>query len=173
MTTVATRPSIGLLLEMTSSRKTGCFSIHWINSMMGRSHPKNCACPGCVPEWWRFRSAYQMTSSSTMVFGYDNSAITQAWAHILHQTYVRGELFTLLFHCELANCCEYAFVSLINQARQYRPGVWIAQLQDISDWWREKSKFKAELIPSQLAWASIFNCTPRATILIRGLNSTD
>ena len=102
---------------------------------------------------------------------FDSQAIAQAWSHILHQTYLRGELFTLLFHTELASICDSALETVIWRARQYQPGVWIARLRDISDWWQEKSKFSVEINPISMGLNLSFTCTKRATILVRGLES--
>ena len=101
----------------------------------------------------------------------DSSGIANAWAQILQQTYLRGEIFTLIFHTELADCCDSPFGELIRRARQYRPGVWIARLREISDWWREKANFKVEITPVATGLRLHFTCTPHATILARGLDS--
>lgn len=100
----------------------------------------------------------------------DSSGIGMAWARILEQTYARGELFSLIFHTELASICDSPFIFLIHQARNYKPAVWIARLQDINDWWREKANFRAEVSPIPSGLRINFVCTPRATILTRGLD---
>ena len=89
---------------------------------------------------------------------------------MLQQTYRRGELFTLLFHTELAALCEQPLVDLLCAARASQPPVWIARLYEISDWWREKSAFNVEVIPCSDGLRLEFSCTPRATILARGLD---
>jgi hypothetical protein len=100
----------------------------------------------------------------------DEEGITQVWARMLEQTYVRGELFTLIFHTELASFHSGSFTRLIMRAREYQPSVWIARLQDISDWWREKSKFKVDITSNLNELKLTFDCSPRATILVRGLD---
>lgn len=100
----------------------------------------------------------------------DGSGIGMVWARILDRTYSRGELFTVLFHTELASLCKVAFNYLIYQARNYQPAVWIARLQDINDWWREKANFRAEISTIPTGLRINFICTTRATILLRGLD---
>jgi len=97
--------------------------------------------------------------------------LAQTWQQILHQIYQRGELFNLLFHTELAAQCERPFVDLLCAARAHRPPVWIARLCEISDWWKEKSGFKVDVHPNSNSLKLDFSCTPRATILAKGLGS--
>ena len=99
--------------------------------------------------------------------------IAQVWSQIMDQVYQRGELFTLLFHPELASFCETPFVSLLLHAKQLQPAVWIARLRDISDWWREKSNFKVNITPITTGLSLNFTCTPRATILVRGVENIE
>ena len=99
--------------------------------------------------------------------------IKQVWARFLEQTYSRGELFNLIFHTELASCVDDSFVELLNRARQLRPMVWITRLRDISDWWREKLKFGVEITSNAKELKLTFDCSPRATILVRGLHSPE
>ena len=99
----------------------------------------------------------------------DSEGIGQVWSHMLDQVYRRGELFTLMFHPELASFIENPFVSLLHKASQFRPAVWIARLRDISEWWREKFGFKVESFETSAGLRLWFACSPRATILVRGL----
>jgi peptidoglycan/xylan/chitin deacetylase (PgdA/CDA1 family) len=103
----------------------------------------------------------------------DVGGLTWAWQQILQQTYQRGELFTLLFHTELAEQCERPLVDLLCAVRGYRPLVWIARLNEIAEWWKEKSEFTVEIIPHSSSLMLKFSCTPRATILARGLGPLD
>lgn len=105
--------------------------------------------------------------------GLGTEGISQAWGEVSDQIYERGELFTLMFHPELASLCESPFSSLIARTRQYPIPVWIARLRDISDWWREKSKFKVNITPLATSLRLNFICTPRATILVRGVDTME
>lgn len=96
--------------------------------------------------------------------------ISQAWIRFLEKTYLRGELFTLIFHTELASMYGVPFVELVRRARQYQPGVWITRLRDISDWWREKSKFGIEIASAANELKLIFDCSSRGTILVKNLD---
>jgi peptidoglycan/xylan/chitin deacetylase (PgdA/CDA1 family) len=103
--------------------------------------------------------------------GVESEGIGTAWIAALSHIYDRGELFTLLFHPELADCCEPAFRSLLPKARRLKPEVWIARLQDVSDWWKEKSNFTIETRQDSSRLRVVFNCSERATILARGLHA--
>jgi hypothetical protein len=115
--------------------------------------------PLCVPDDLQLRDGLQL----------DQAGIAQVWDQILQRTHLRGELFTLIFHTELASFCDNPFSNLIRHARQYQPAVWIARLRDISDWWREKATFRVEITPTPNGMHLSFICSPRATILARGL----
>jgi peptidoglycan/xylan/chitin deacetylase (PgdA/CDA1 family) len=93
-----------------------------------------------------------------------------AWRSILSQTYERMELFNLIFHPELAAQLEGSFSSVLEAAIHYQPPVWIAPLYQISDWWQEKSAFQAEVVPTPSGWHCSFFCSPRATILVKGVS---
>ena len=95
--------------------------------------------------------------------------ISQVWGQMLHLTHRRGELLTLLTHPELASVCDSPLADLLREARRLRPSVWIARLRDIADWWREKSSFRVEVTQTSSGLRLCFVCSPRATILARGL----
>ncbi len=100
--------------------------------------------------------------------GYQLEEISRVWLDILHGTYRRGELFNLMFHPELASFCEAPFLVVLQEAQKLKPGIWVARLRDISDWWKEKSTFRVETNRVEDATFIYFHCTPRATILSRG-----
>ena len=116
--------------------------------------------PVCVPDDLQLHDGMDLGTEG----------VSQVWGKMLDQLYERGELFTLMFHPELASFCESPFGSLLVKARQFPIPVWIARLQDISEWWREKSKYKIEIQPNSKELKLTFDCTPRATILVRGLD---
>jgi peptidoglycan/xylan/chitin deacetylase (PgdA/CDA1 family) len=95
--------------------------------------------------------------------------LTWMWKRILHRTHARGELFTLLFHLELASFCDESLVSLLEEARGLRPAVWIVRLREICDWWQEKAAFDVKVSETVDGLQIYFDCTPRATILTRGI----
>jgi peptidoglycan/xylan/chitin deacetylase (PgdA/CDA1 family) len=93
--------------------------------------------------------------------------VRRVWMEIFEQTYRRGELFTILFHPELYEHCALAFENILRQARQRQPAVWVTQLCDVSGWWREKAQFSVRAQGNALN----FDCSPRATILLRGVET--
>ncbi len=99
--------------------------------------------------------------------------IGQVWDQVLEQVYQRGELFTLIFHPELASVCKDSFVWLLQKAQQFRPAVWITRLRDVSDWWQEKTNFKVEVTEVPTGLRLTFTCSPRATLLARGLGQCE
>lgn len=116
--------------------------------------------PVCVPDDLQLHDG----------LGLNEKGIEQAWTRILEQTHIRGELFTLIFHTELASFCISPLIELVRSAGNYRPLVWIARLRDISDWWREKSNFKVNIVSGSKKLKLTFDCSPRATILAKGLD---
>jgi peptidoglycan/xylan/chitin deacetylase (PgdA/CDA1 family) len=118
--------------------------------------------PVCVPDDLQLHDG----------IGLGPEGIGLVWGKMLDQIYERGELFTLMFHPELALFLGIPFKSLLLKASQFHLPVWVARLREISDWWREKSSFKVEVTPGTTGLRLNFTCTPRATILVRGLDTT-
>jgi peptidoglycan/xylan/chitin deacetylase (PgdA/CDA1 family) len=116
--------------------------------------------PVCVPDDLELHDGLNL----------DLERMAQVWFKVLQQTHQRGELFNLMFHPELADACEAPFMTLLREVKNFHPHVWIAQLKDISNWWKEKANFKVDIAPSSTGQQLSFICTPRATILARGLN---
>jgi hypothetical protein len=113
----------------------------------------------------------------------DVDAMTEAWRGIMAQTYQRGELFNLIFHPELADREQVPFGLLLEEAQKLDPPVWTTRLCDISAWWEEKRRFRAVVDSDQSAQPDSGGkrgaeqvrirfeaCSPRATILFRGLS---
>ena len=115
--------------------------------------------PVCLPDDLQLHDGLQLGPE----------AIGAAWSDVLQQTHRRGEAFTLMFHPELAERCEGAFRTLLEEARLLQPHVWLARLRDISDWWAEKACFSVEAEAVTGGWRIAFTASPRATILGRGL----
>jgi peptidoglycan/xylan/chitin deacetylase (PgdA/CDA1 family) len=98
----------------------------------------------------------------------NSEGISQAWIEMLHQTHLRGELFTLIFHPELGSIVDKSFDSLLQNTMSLQPIVWIARLRDICDWWKEKATFGVEVTSTFDSLILRFTCSSRATILVRG-----
>ncbi len=134
-----------------NSLKTLCLPI---------THSNIIEIPVCVPDDLQLRDGLSL----------DSEGIFDEWKQIQDEIYKRGELFTLLFHPELAALCNSPFISLLNCLHGLRPAVWVCTLRDISDWWIEKSKFDVEIFGNEKELTIRFVSSPRATILIKGLN---
>jgi hypothetical protein len=61
------------------------------------------------------------------------------WLRMLEDTHRREELFTLAIHPERIDHCREALVAVIERARDLRPDVWIARLQEIARWWTSRA----------------------------------
>jgi peptidoglycan/xylan/chitin deacetylase (PgdA/CDA1 family) len=99
--------------------------------------------------------------------------IARSWHEILLRTHQRGELFVLLFHPELSDICRLAFRTVLTDARRLQPAVWITQLRDVSDWWRHKSNWHADIQGDADGLRVHFTCPDRATVLIRHLETSE
>jgi peptidoglycan/xylan/chitin deacetylase (PgdA/CDA1 family) len=103
----------------------------------------------------------------------DKKEIFMIWRSILQDTYERGELFTLSFHPERIFYCENALSGILEYAQNQQLHVWMATLQEIAEWWKEKNKFDLE-ITSEGNYQYIVQarCSPRATLLIRNCKAS-
>ena len=101
----------------------------------------------------------------------DEEGLSGVWTQWLVRTHEREELLNLMFHPELANVCLGPLARVVREARRLRPSVWIARLRDISDWWREKSAFRSSVAEASSGLRVSFQCSPRATILAKGISS--
>jgi hypothetical protein len=59
----------------------------------------------------------------------------------------------------------------LQEARNLKPRVWVARLRDIRDWWLEKSQFRSEISSTSKRLKISLTCSPRATILTRGIDT--
>lgn len=98
----------------------------------------------------------------------DEKVITKIWSEILEQTYSRGELFTLQLHPERISQCKAALEKLLKISKASEPKIWIASLDAICDWWKEKDNFTVRITDKNESGYKVeFNCSPRATLLVR------
>jgi len=77
---------------------------------------------------------------------HDANYLGEMWRAILQQTYDRGELFTLQLHPERIDFFAGALRGLLTDACSRRPGVWIATLDEIAQWWDARSRSRAQFI---------------------------
>ncbi len=132
-------------------------SIHAISVPLNRL--KMVEIPVCMPDDMELLDGLNFTPSE----------IVHVWSQILVNTHKRGELFNLIFHPELASLCEQPLCDVMRRAKLLHPQVWVARLWDISEWWNEKAGFYVEINPSLIGLHLNFVCSPRATILVKGL----
>jgi peptidoglycan/xylan/chitin deacetylase (PgdA/CDA1 family) len=65
--------------------------------------------------------------------------MSELWAAILQRTHQLGELFVLGLHPERIATCQEALSVVLAEARSYTPDVWIARLDEIAVWWRDRA----------------------------------
>jgi len=100
----------------------------------------------------------------------DDEAQAAAWLAVLGITHARGELFTVQLHPERIFDSAHALRATLREARQRRPGVWIARLDDIADWWLRRRRATLEV--RQVAegrYRVHLEGECDATLLVRGL----
>jgi len=74
---------------------------------------------------------------------HDVAFLERMWCAILEQSYQRGELFTLQLHPERIDFFTPALRAMLGSAREKKPGIWIATLDEIAQWWIDKSGNRA------------------------------
>jgi Polysaccharide deacetylase len=67
------------------------------------------------------------------------------WVSILDASAQRGELFTLALHPERIESCRSAIVGVLEAAAKSSPPIWLARLDEIATWWRERSHTSVEV----------------------------
>lgn len=76
----------------------------------------------------------------------DPEFLGEVWRGVLDETFRRGELFTLQLHPERIGFFAGALHGLLAEARGKKPGVWIATLDQIAEWWVEKSQNRVNFV---------------------------
>lgn len=98
----------------------------------------------------------------------NKETIENIWTKILKATYEQGEIFTLQLHPERISFCENALESILEQALNLNPPIWIASLSEIANWWNEKKDFSFEINELQENRYQVkAKCSERATLLVR------
>lgn len=73
--------------------------------------------------------------------------IDTVWVEMLRRTHELGELFVLGLHPERIRPCENGLRTLLNHAFTLTPGVWIARLDEIAEWWRRRAATTYQVSP--------------------------
>lgn len=98
----------------------------------------------------------------------DEDEIAKIWLMIFQQTYNRGELLTLQLHHERVLFWRDALETILQQARESNPSVWIATLKEIAEWWNEKNNFTFKIDQQGKGKYKInVKSLERATVLVR------
>jgi hypothetical protein len=96
--------------------------------------------------------------------------VGRIWSSVMQHVYDLGGIYTLNLHPERAVLCQQALKDLLSCARKQALPVWITSLREVADWWKERSTFRLTLTPlAAERWQVEATCTPRATLLTRGL----
>ncbi len=96
--------------------------------------------------------------------------IGHIWSKIMQRVYDDSGLYTLNLHPERGILCRQALDNLLTFAcNQPRP-VWLARLEEVAQWWKERSQFRLKITPLTPGyWSVEASCTPRATLYARHL----
>jgi hypothetical protein len=92
------------------------------------------------------------------------------WLAILHRTHELGELFTVGLHPERAALCLEPLTAVLAGAQSLKPPVWIARLDEITAWWRDRFEATVEIDEAgadRFRWTVV--APPGTTVLARGV----
>jgi peptidoglycan/xylan/chitin deacetylase (PgdA/CDA1 family) len=98
----------------------------------------------------------------------DPKRVGGIWSEVMEQVYRRGGLYALNLHPERGVLCKESLDILLQTAHSQPLPVWIARLDEIARWWRERSEFRLRF--SALAddrWQVEATCDVRATLVAR------
>ena len=79
----------------------------------------------------------------------NNDDLTLPWKKILDITYNEGELFTLGLHPERIYHCEEILHQVLEKATRLNPKVWIARMDEIAQWWLQRSQVKPVILSTK------------------------
>jgi len=100
----------------------------------------------------------------------DPGEIGRIWCQVMQQVYDYGGLYVLNLHPERGILCRRALSILLQYARNRPHPVWLARLDEIALWWKERSQFRLIItLQAPDHWKVEAICTPRATLLARHL----
>lgn len=97
----------------------------------------------------------------------DPDYLLKAWQAVLELTYSRGELFTLQLHPERVGFFSQPLSELLTLCRNKKPGVWLASLEEIADWWIAKTQNGAEFIRENNGIKVVIKACPGAVVYLR------
>lgn len=71
--------------------------------------------------------------------------IGRIWCSIMQHAFDLGGLYVLNLHPERALLCKRALHALLSYADHQPLPVWVARLEDIAQWWKERSQFRLSM----------------------------
>jgi peptidoglycan/xylan/chitin deacetylase (PgdA/CDA1 family) len=98
---------------------------------------------------------------------HDAGYLGEVWRAILDLTWKRGELFTLQLHPERIDFFAGALGGMLREARSRKPGVWIATLDQIAQWWTDKSGNRVEIVRDGEKFRVDVRACPGSTVFVR------
>lgn len=91
--------------------------------------------------------------------------IAAIWSAIMARIYALGGLYTLNLHPERGLLCQAALRSLLDYATSQPEPVWIARLEEIAHWWRQRCAFRFEISAAgPQRWRVCLLSSPRAQV---------
>ena len=69
----------------------------------------------------------------------------EIWPAMLDLIHERGELFTLSLHNERVPICAGGLDAVLQRAGEMKPGVWVAPLREIADWWTRRRTWRLDV----------------------------
>jgi peptidoglycan/xylan/chitin deacetylase (PgdA/CDA1 family) len=100
----------------------------------------------------------------------DEAAATGEWSRIFELSYARGDLFTIQLHPERIYELETTLRQTLRIAASRRPGVFIAGLDQIAEWWRRRDRFRLTVLRTSTGCVRVHLDADRdATLVVRGL----
>ena len=103
--------------------------------------------------------------------GLRGEELVREWMHVVQDVHERGELCVLMFHPELSHELGAAFAQILERLNALHPPIWIARLGEVASWWSEKEDFSLQCARNGEHVSLRFECSERATILVRDRNS--
>jgi hypothetical protein len=102
---------------------------------------------------------------------HDAEYLGNVWRKILDESHRRGELFTLQLHPERIDFFADALRGMLGEARGRKPGVWIATLDQIAEWWVDKSGNRIDLVRDSEKFRADIKACAGTTVYLRDKGS--
>jgi polysaccharide deacetylase len=92
--------------------------------------------------------------------------IAGLWRTVLDATHERGEMFTLAVHPERIVECAAPIANVLAAAQTLRPPVWIARLDEIARWWRDRTVSIVSAQEARTGWLRVSVLGPDGTTML-------